>query len=210
MSPPTARIDVVAGKAAGISILLDGDLLIGRQAEGVGRLGEDEEISRSHAHLSVDSSGSCAIEDLGSTNGTFVNAVRISAPQTLREGDTIEMGGTTLIVRELPSPVAEQPARTAGSKPTIVPGAPEAPVVPTPAPPEPQGAPSAPTPAPSGPPIEQGKELAPPTLSLTLELDFAVQEARVFLDGESEPQRFVLEAGRWRAASSSPAEERGA
>ena len=210
MSPPTARIDVVAGKAAGISILVDGDLLIGRQAEGVGRLGEDEEISRSHAHVSVDSSGSCTIEDLGSTNGTFVNALRISAPQTLREGDTIEIGGTTLVVRELPSPVAEQPVRAAASQPTIVPGAPEAAVVPTPAPPEPLQAPPAPTPAPLGPPIEQGKELAPPTISLTLELDFGVQEARVFLDGESEPQRFMLQDGRWLAASSGSAEQQGA
>jgi pSer/pThr/pTyr-binding forkhead associated (FHA) protein len=179
-----------------MSILVEGDLLIGRHAEGAGRLGEDEEISRSHARVSVDSSGLFSIEDLGSTNGTFVNGLRISSLQTLREGDTIEIGGTALVVRELPSPVSEQPDDSAVRQPTIVPGArPPTPVVPTPAPP--------------GPPTEVAGE-APPPLSLTLEVDFDVQEARLFLDGESEPLRFLLEAGEWRAAASSPAEEQGA
>ncbi len=47
---------------------------------------------------------------------------------------------------ELPSPVAEQPVRAAASQPTIVPGAPEVAVVPTPAPPEPLQAPPGPNP----------------------------------------------------------------
>src|SRR5947209_12553378 len=103
MSSPTARLEVVAGKAVGMSILVDDELLIGRHADGAGRLAEDEEISRSHARLSLDGSGFCAIEDLGSTNGTYVNGLRIKGPQTLSEGDTVEVGGTTLVVRDLPA-----------------------------------------------------------------------------------------------------------
>ncbi len=177
-----------------MSILVEGDLLIGRHAEGAGRLGEDEEISRSHARVSVDSSGLVAIEDLGSTNGTFVNGLRISAPQILREGDTIEIGGSALVVRELPPPVSEQ---SAVQQPTVVPGAQPPP-------------PPAPIPAPPGPPTEEAREAPPPNLSLTLEVDLDGQEARLFLNGESEPLRFLLEAGRWRAAPSTPAREQGA
>ncbi len=223
MSSPTGRLEVVAGKAVGMSILVEEELLIGRHAEGAGRLGEDEEMSRSHARVSVDSSGSFAIEDLGSTNGTFVNGLRISTPQTLREGDTIEIGGTALVVREVPSPVSEQPDRSAVQQPTIVPGVPPSPpVVPTPAPPGPpteeaREAPPptppprvVPTPAPPGPPTEEARKAPPSLLSLKLEVDFDVQEARLFLDGESEPLRFLLEAGQWRTAPSGPAEEPGA
>jgi FHA domain len=229
MNSPTGRLEVVAGKAVGMSILVEEELLIGRHAEGAGRLGEDEEMSRSHARVSMDSSGSFAIEDLGSTNGTFVNGLRISALQTLREGDTIEIGGTTLVVREVPSPVSEPPAHSAVQQPTIVPGVPPSPpVFPTPTPPGPPTEearaappvtpeappvtpppPVVPSPAPPGPPTEETREAPPIPLSLKLEIDFGVQEARLFLDGESEPLRFLLQAGRWRAAPSSPAEEQG-
>ena len=75
-----ARFEVVAGRAIGMSILLDDELLIGRHADGAGRLADDDEISRSHARISLDRSGFCAIEDLGSTNGTFVNGLRINGP----------------------------------------------------------------------------------------------------------------------------------
>ena len=134
MAGSAARLEVVSGNAAGMSLLIDDELVIGRLAEGAGRLADDEEISRSHARISMDSRGLCAIEDLGSTNGTFVNGMRIAGPQTLSEGDTIELGGTTLVVREIPQvqeePVAEPAdapaAQPAGAPPqkTVVPGAP--------------------------------------------------------------------------------------
>src|SRR5437764_7695299 len=105
MNPAAARFEVVAGRATGMSIVVEDELLIGRHAQGAGRLADDEEISRTHARVSLDQSGFCAIEDLGSTNGTYVNGLRITSPQTLSEGDRIELGGTTLVVRELPQPV---------------------------------------------------------------------------------------------------------
>jgi pSer/pThr/pTyr-binding forkhead associated (FHA) protein len=107
-----ALLEVVAGKAHGLTLEVQDDLLIGRHAEGPGRLAEDEELSRAHARISVDGTGVCAIEDLGSTNGTFVNGLRISAPITLSEGDAVEIGATTLVVRELPD---------AGQLPTSLP-----------------------------------------------------------------------------------------
>ena len=104
MNTPAARLEVVAGKAAGTSILVAEELVIGRHAEGAGRLADDEEISRTHARVTLDPSGVCEIEDLGSTNGTYVNGSRISGPEELSVGDTIELGQTTLAVRELPAP----------------------------------------------------------------------------------------------------------
>ena len=122
MSQAMARFEVVAGRAVGMSVLLDDELLIGRHADGAGRLADDDEISRSHARISIDRSGFCAIEDLGSTNGTFVNGLRISGPQTLSVGDTIEVGGTTLVVRELPIPATERSLRAVPPQPTAAPG----------------------------------------------------------------------------------------
>ncbi len=103
-----ARLEMIAGKALGMSILVQDELLIGRHAEGAGRLAEDEEISRSHARVTVDADGFCTIEDLGSTNGTFVNGVCITGRHLLSENDRIELGGTTLVVRELPQRVTEE------------------------------------------------------------------------------------------------------
>ena len=49
-------------------------------------------LSRQHLRLTVDD-GSTVIEDLGSTNGTFVNSGLISGRQTIRGGDRIQAGG---------------------------------------------------------------------------------------------------------------------
>jgi pSer/pThr/pTyr-binding forkhead associated (FHA) protein len=117
----SARLEVVAGKATGMSLVVDGELVIGRQAQGAGRLADDDEISRTHARVALDASGFCSIEDLGSTNGTFVNGLQISGARTLSEGDTIELGGTTLVVREISTP-ATQPARGGPQQPPVTPG----------------------------------------------------------------------------------------
>ncbi|HEX4186652.1 MAG TPA: FHA domain-containing protein [Solirubrobacteraceae bacterium] len=216
MSTSVARLEVVAGKAVGMSILVEDELLIGRQTDGAGRLAEDEEISRSHARVTLDTSGFCAIEDLGSTNGTFVNGLRISGPTTVSEGDTIELGATTLAVRELPQPSrVEAPA--AGRQATVVP-------VSSPADEEPAfaGGPAGEAEQASPPtdlsssaperveldevdagPAELPPEEAPPALAIRLEVDFAGREARVELDGASEPMRLQFDDGVWRAVSPS-------
>ena len=170
-----------------MSILVDDELLIGRHADGAGRLAEDEEISRSHARLSLDRSGFCAIEDLGSTNGTYVNGLRIKGPQTLSEGDTIEVGGTTLVVRDLPAPrsgtsVTPRPGTRATGRlndPAI-----DSQLTPTTVGPRPH------------PPAEG--ENSPSKVAVQLDVDFDAREAHVaFLDG-ADPLRFVFKDGSWR------------
>jgi len=91
------RIRVTGGETAGAIVEIDGELVFGRKQEGAGYL-PDIETSRTHARVYVESDGGLAIEDLGSTNGTFVGGYRITGPRLLSPGDTIRMGTTTLEV----------------------------------------------------------------------------------------------------------------
>jgi hypothetical protein len=60
---------------------------------------EDQSLSRVHARVRATSNG-YIIEDLGSTNGTFINDARISGPAPVRPGDKIRLGTTiSLMVR---------------------------------------------------------------------------------------------------------------
>src|SRR5918997_1503316 len=60
------------------------DVVIGR--EGCDVVLADPEVSRRHAALRHTGEGP-AVEDLGSTNGTFVNGERISGTRVLSDGD---------------------------------------------------------------------------------------------------------------------------
>ncbi len=56
---------------------------------------DDANVSRRHAEIRP-SGGSWIIVDLGSTNGVRVNGRRIDGPQSLRPGDTIELGSSRI------------------------------------------------------------------------------------------------------------------
>lgn len=113
------RLEIVAGKATGFTVTVADRLVVGRQSEGPGNLGEDPELSRHHAQISLQSSGEYAIQDLASTNGTFVNGMRLVAPAVLSSGDAIELGGTTLVVRVAPGAAAPAPAPVDVRAPTV-------------------------------------------------------------------------------------------
>ncbi len=107
------KLTVTVGPAEGEQISLDHDLAIGRGASGPGRLGGDTELSRRHARLYA-KDDRLLVEDLGSTNGTFVDDDRIDAPTEIHLGGTIQLGGSALRLDGVPSsaPVSESPDAT--------------------------------------------------------------------------------------------------
>ena len=64
---------------------------IGR-ASSFGAFDQDTEISRKHLKIKVNSQGEIFVEDQGSTNGSFINEVRISGLQPVTEHDEIRVG----------------------------------------------------------------------------------------------------------------------
>ena len=55
-------------------------------------------MSQQHARI-FGKNGSWYVEDLGSTNGTFVNEQRLAAPAMLAPGDRIRVGTTVMELR---------------------------------------------------------------------------------------------------------------
>src|SRR5215218_6396129 len=91
-------IRITGGPAAGSQLDIAQELQIGRSASAEGRLGDDPEISRQHARFSRTPQGQLVVEDLGSTNGTYVNGQRIGAAQILNPGDTVQLGRSMLTI----------------------------------------------------------------------------------------------------------------
>lgn len=87
-------LTVVAGPHAGQSFSLSPGALVGRDPSVAVALPADSKASRSHARF-VQESGGWALEDLNSTNGTFVNGQRVTRV-ALAPGDTIVIGSSTL------------------------------------------------------------------------------------------------------------------
>jgi predicted component of type VI protein secretion system len=75
---------------------------IGREGCDVNLM--DPEVSRRHATIREEGGGSLAIEDLGSTNGTYVNGARISSVTVLSDGDTVRLGNTVWSIRAVVAP----------------------------------------------------------------------------------------------------------
>jgi pSer/pThr/pTyr-binding forkhead associated (FHA) protein len=101
----------------------------------------DSEISRKHARVSRQGDN-YAVEDLGSTNGTFVNGQRLMGPHTLKPGEIVSFGEQISCTYEAISEV-DANATIISSKPAAPP-------------------PTAPSPTPMGPPPSQPRPAAPP------------------------------------------------
>jgi hypothetical protein len=122
---------------------------IGREASNDIVL-EDPQVSRQHARLTLQGT-SYLIEDLGSTNGSFINGRRVMTPTPLNPGDKLGLGdtvvlevqgglgtGETVVGRGQPQPMTPPPS-SFGAPPPPAFGAP----LPPPPPPG-YGAPPAP------------------------------------------------------------------
>ena len=74
-----------------------GVVSVGRSAESTVPL-NDTNVSRKHAELRSRGEGavlSWVLVDLGSTNGTMLNGVKISGEQKLKNGDSLMFGNTS-------------------------------------------------------------------------------------------------------------------
>jgi pSer/pThr/pTyr-binding forkhead associated (FHA) protein len=86
---------VTQGSQTGQSAALaDGVIMIGRGADCQIIL-DDDYVSTRHARV-VSGENGIYVEDLGSTNSTYVNGQRITAPTTITMSDTVRIGKTIL------------------------------------------------------------------------------------------------------------------
>ena len=90
-------LEIVEGPQAGTKLPLDGSIELGRDPSLSTPL-DDAKISRHHARV-TGSGRSASLEDLGSTNGTFLNESPLETPTALRLGDRIRVGLTVLELR---------------------------------------------------------------------------------------------------------------
>jgi len=86
VEPATAQVfplseEVTIGRAPGCSV----------------PLADDTYVSQLHARIYI-REGQPFVEDLGSTNGTFLNRARLTQTMPLRRGDRVQVGQTVLEV----------------------------------------------------------------------------------------------------------------
>jgi len=95
-NPRAARFLVLAGPGLrrGSKVDVSAATVLGRDANTGIRLGDDEFASARHARIEPRADG-VWVEDLGSTNGTFVNGERVTA-ERLQAGDVVRVGQTEL------------------------------------------------------------------------------------------------------------------
>jgi len=90
---------IVDGANAGETISLESaPLLIGRGSDAAVRL-DDDYVSTRHARIAA-SGEQWFVEDLGSTNGTYIGSHRITQPTTLQLGTQVRIGKTVLELRK--------------------------------------------------------------------------------------------------------------
>ncbi len=94
-----SHVAILDGANAGETISLDSaPLLIGRGSDAAIRL-DDDYVSTRHARI-AHAGEQWFIEDLGSTNGTYVGSHRLTQPMTLQLGTQVRIGKTTLELRK--------------------------------------------------------------------------------------------------------------
>src|SRR5215210_8604214 len=116
-------LEIVEGPGAGKSLQVTAPIVIGRDSAADLTLADDQ-ASRRHARLTPRDRDGLVVEDLGSTNGTFVNREEVHGPTPVAAGDELVVGVTVLqlrgaeevarqpsAVRPVPPPLAAQPRR---------------------------------------------------------------------------------------------------
>src|SRR5437763_16108083 len=98
------RIVIVEGAGAGREFAVAESVTVGRDPSSAIPI-DDPEASRQHASITA-RGGGAVVDDLGSTNGTLVNDVRIEGPREIGPGDRIRIGTTVLALQGVAAPAA--------------------------------------------------------------------------------------------------------
>lgn len=109
-SAPAPAKSSKKGKAPRKAVVIEGDKLKGKsfdlaQELVIGRgdkchlILDDSYVSQVHARI-FPRGGGVVVEDLGSTNGTYLNRKRINAPSELQRGDKVKIGRTVMELRK--------------------------------------------------------------------------------------------------------------
>jgi len=96
-APPTHFVVVEPRARKGQAYQLDGDEMTVGRASGCQVALQDDYASSLHARV-FRRDGGLFLEDLGSTNGTFLNDRKVAGAVPMQRGDRVKIGGTVLEV----------------------------------------------------------------------------------------------------------------
>ncbi len=94
---PTDRKHPLAGETIIIGRAVESDIVV-----------TSKRVSREHARVQREGRH-VVLEDLGSTNGTFLNGERVLSPVTLRDGDNVGIGDVILVFHDPEATVSDTP-----------------------------------------------------------------------------------------------------
>ena len=94
---PTELVAVESESQTGRRYPLGDEITVGRAA-GCQVTVDDTYVSQLHARVFT-RDGQLFVEDLGSTNGTYLNRVKVAGPMVMQKGDRLQVGNTVLEVR---------------------------------------------------------------------------------------------------------------
>jgi len=109
--PASIRLEIADAESGDQNVEFELDegasFTLGRDGRVTNYVPGDPRASRRHFSISVAPEG-LYLTDLGSSNGTYVNGTRVSEPVWLKDGDKVEYGRSSAVVRILRMP--EQPS----------------------------------------------------------------------------------------------------
>ncbi|RVW01795.1 FHA domain-containing protein [Rhodococcus spongiicola] len=116
---PYLRYTDQTGRPREVTLSVDSPrVTVGRSSDADVALVSDPEVSRLHATIEWIGNGWTIVDDGLSRNGTFVNGERISGRRRLRNGDSIRIGNSAFVFRDL-SASGGEPTRVAADVPTV-------------------------------------------------------------------------------------------
>lgn len=140
----------------------------------------DAEVSRHHSRFTRQGDG-YAVEDLGSTNGTFVNGMRLTGSSALAHGDVVALGETIILGYEKIAAEVEATAVAAAPAPVMSSSTPTT----APDPPDPSQGPSADEPVAAGSGRRPARTIAIGCSCLTIVACLVLFAAGYYIDSQN-------------------------